>query len=351
MNLSDFDYFLPEHLIAQSPLEKRDHSKLLICERKTQTFSETHFFDIASLLGKNDVLVLNKTQVIPARLYGEIDIFPNWKKEVKKVEILLHREISSHIWECLWYPWKNLKVWRTIRFYDENWKNILEWYIEKISEMGRFIRFNQGWYELLKTLEILWEVPLPHYITKKLDDIHRYQTVFSEIPGSAAAPTAWLHFTKELLEKIQKSWTIIEYVLLHVWVWTFKPVETNDITQHQMHYEYIQIEKQVAQRLNQYKQQWKRIIAVGTTSVRTLESFCEENGKLQSGEKETNIFIYPGYSWKFVDSIITNFHLPMSTLLMLISAFSNRDFIMSAYEYAIKNEFRFFSFWDAMWIT
>ena len=350
MHLSDFNYSLPEHLIAQNPLEKRDHSRLLVLDKNSWEIQEKIFYDLSHLLNENDVLVLNKTQVIPARIYGEMEIFPTEIKEIKKVEILLHKQISSDTWECLGYPWKNLKVGRIIRFYDPSGKNILEGHIEKVSEMWRYIRFNHSGDDFYQILETLWEIPLPHYIHKKLDTIDRYQTVYSQTPGSAAAPTAGLHFTQEMLEKLEKKWVKIEKVLLHVGVGTFKPVETPDIRNHQMHSEFIEIEPEVAHRLNTYKTEGKRIIAVGTTSVRTLESFTNTNGVVESGKKETSIFIYPGYEWRFVDSLITNFHLPMSTLLMLVSALSKREFVMNAYDYAIKNEFRFFSFGDAMWI-
>lgn len=350
MHLSDFTYSLPEHLIAQTPLEKRDHSKLLLLNKNTWEIQEKIFHHIIDFLTANDVLVLNKTQVIPARLYGELDIFPNGKKEIKKVEILLHKEIWANTWECLGYPGKNLKIGRVIRFYDAQKNLLLTGKILKVSEMGRFIEFSASGYELLKILHTLWEIPLPHYIHKKLENTSRYQTVYSQTPGSAAAPTAGLHFTEELLKKIEQKWVKIEKVLLHVWVGTFKPVETPDIKNHQMHSEYIEIEPEVAQRLNTYKKEGKRIIAVGTTSVRTLESFTNEKWILESGNKETSIFIYPGYEWRFIDSLITNFHLPESTLLMLISALASKDFVMNAYKYAIKNEFRFFSFGDAMFI-
>lgn len=350
MNLTDFDFFLPEHLIAQTPLENRDHSRLLYVKKNSSELQEKKFYNIVDDLSENDVLVLNKTQVIPARLYGEMDIFPDGKKEIKQVEILLHKEISPNTWECLWYPGKNLKVWREIRFFDRERNILLTGKILKVSEMGRFIEFSASWYELLKVLQILGEVPLPHYITKKLENIERYQTVYSQTPWSAAAPTAGLHFTQELLKKIEKKWVKIEKVLLHVWVGTFKPVETPDITKHQMHSEYIEIEKDVAERLNQYKKQGKRIIAVGTTSIRTLESFSDENGVLHHGNKETSIFIYPWYQWKFVESLITNFHLPMSTLIMLVSALAGQKMTLHAYHYAVENEFQFFSFGDAMWI-
>lgn len=350
MQLQDFNYHLPEHLIAQTPIEPRDHSKLLILEKETGKISDKHFYNILDYLWENDVLVLNETLTINARLFGEIDIFPSWKKTTKNVEIFLHKQISNDTWECLWYPWKNLKIWRNIRFYDKNKNIILNWLIEKVSEMWRYIKFDKSGFEFLKTIENIWEVPLPPYITKKLENIQRYQTVYAQTPWSAASPTAGLHFTKELLEKLQNAWVIIEKILLHVWVWTFKPVETEDITKHYMHSEYIEIKKEVAERLNNYKKSGKKITAVWTTCVRTLESFSDENWNIWYGNKETSIFIYPWYNWKFVDSLITNFHLPMSTLLMLVSSLWWSENIKNAYSHAVENEYRFFSFGDAMWI-
>lgn len=348
MNLNDFIYDLPEELIAQTPLEKRENSKLLILNKTSWEITDKNFFDITDYLWENDVLVLNKTSVINARLHWEMDIFPKWKKEIKKVEIFLHTQTSLDSWECLGYPWKNLKVWRNIRFYNENNKIVMNWLIESISEMWRIIKFDKSWVDFFKTINKIWELPLPPYITQKLENKDRYQTVFNEIPWSAAAPTAWLHFSDEILKKLEKKWVIIEKILLHVWVWTFKPVEIEDITKHHMHKEYIEIQKEVAERLNKYKKSWKNIIAVWTTSVRTLESFTNDFWELEYGQKFTQIFIYPGYEWKFINSLITNFHLPGSTLLMLVSALAWSENIKNAYLHAVSNKYRFFSFWDAM---
>lgn len=348
MKLKDFDYLLPEELIAQTPIEPRDHSKLLILNKLSWEIQDKHFYDILENLSENDVLVLNETRTINARLFWEVDIFPKWKKEVKAVEILLHKQISLDTWECLWYPGKNLKIGRTIRFYDEEKNLILNGFIEKISDMWRFIKFDASGFDFLKIIEKIGEIPLPHYITHSLENTERYQTIYGKTHGSAATPTAWLHFTNELLTNLEKKWVHIEKILLHVWVWTFKPVEVEDITEHYMHSEYIEIKQDVAQRLNQYKKSWKKIIAVGTTSIRTLESFTDENWILWYGWKETSIFIYPGYKWRFIDSLITNFHLPMSTLLMLVSSLAGAENIKNAYQHAIENKYRFFSFWDAM---
>jgi len=350
MNLSDFDYNLPEELIAQTPIEPRDSSRILIMDKISWDLVENKFYEIEKYLWENDVLVLNETRVINARLKWIIDIFPNGKKKEKQVEIFLHKQINSDTWECLGYPWKNLKIGKNIEFRDSEWNVILNWKIEKISEMWRFIKFDKSWFEFLETIDSFWELPLPPYIKNKLKNSDRYQTVFAKDHWSAAAPTAWLHFTENLLEKLEKNWVKIEKVLLHVWVGTFKPVEVEDLTKHYMHSEYIEIKEEVANKLNKYKKDWKNIIAVWTTCVRVLESFSDEKWNLSFGNKDTSIFIYPGYKWKFVESLITNFHLPKSTLLMLISSLWWKENIKKAYNYAIKNKFRFFSFWDAMWI-
>ena len=350
MKLTDFNYELPPELIAQTPIEPRDHSRLLNLNLSNWTITETKFFDILDKLWNNDVLVLNKTRVINARLNWTID-------EWKIVEIFLHKQISENTWDCLVYPWKKLKPWKEISFklpplggkYPQgNWEMTAT--IKEISDSWRIVQFNKGWIEFLEIVEKLWSIPLPPYIKEKLENNERYQTVFNEIEWSVAAPTAWLHFTKELLEKFEQKWVKIEKVLLHVWLGTFKWVETENILDHKMHHEYIELEKDVAERLNQYKKQWKRIIAVGTTSIRVLESFSNDNWILKYGSKDTNIFIYPWYTWKFVDWIITNFHLPKSTLVMLVSSFAWTDYIKKAYKYAVENKFRFFSFWDAMFI-
>ena len=338
MKLSDFDYNLPPELIAQTPIEPRDHSRLLKLNKTTWKISEDKFYSILDELWENDVLVLNKTKVINARLHWKIE---SWKI----VEIFLHKQIDNNTWDCLIYPWKKLKIWKKIIF--NLW---LKAKIIDISEKWRIVEFNKWWIEFLEIVEKLWEIPLPPYIKEKLENRDRYQTVFNEVPGSVAAPTAWLHFTPELIEKIKHLGVKIEKVLLHVWLGTFMWVETENILDHNMHSEYIELEEETADRLNQYKKMWKKIIAVWTTSIRVLESFANENWILIPWNKETNIFIYPWYKWKFVDSIITNFHLPKSTLLMLVSSFAWKENIEMSYNYAIKNKFRFFSFWDVMMI-
>lgn len=341
MKLSEFDYKLPEELIAQYPIEPRDQSRLMILDSKDETIKEDKFYSILEELTENDVLVLNKTKVINARLHG------NLKDTDKLVEIFLHKQLSEKTWDCLVYPGKKLKPWKTVEFKLDNIV-VLKAYIKDISDKWRVVEFDKSWVDFLSLVEKLWEIPLPPYIKQKLEKSERYQTVWAEVEWSVAAPTASLHFTPELIEKIKAKWVKIEKVLLHVWLWTFMSVETDDIKDHNMHSEYIELEKEVSDRLNTYKKEGKNIISVWTTSIRVLETFADESWILWYWNKDTNIFIYPWYKWKFVDSIITNFHLPKSTLIMLVSSFAWKDFIKKAYDYALKNKFRFFSFWDAM---
>ncbi len=344
MKLSDFDYELSEELIAQSPLEKRDHSRLLKINPENQKIEEKKFYQIIEDLNENDVLVLNKTKVINARLNWQIK-----NKVWRRVEIFLHKQLENKKWECLVFPWKKLRVWKKMIFYVDN-EIVLEWEIKELTLNWRIIEFDKWWVEFLNIVKKLWEIPLPPYIKEKLIEENRYQSIWWEVEWSVAAPTASLHFTNELLEKIQKKGVKIEKVLLHIWLGTFTPIITDNILEHKMHKEYIELEEDVANRLNKYKNEWKRIIAVWTTSIRVLESFSDSNWKLSYWKTDTDIFIYPGYKWKIVDSIITNFHLPKSTLLMLVSSFAWKSFIKKSYQYAVKNNFRFFSFWDAMFI-
>jgi len=338
MLLSDFDYNLPEELIAQTPIEPRDHSRLLKLNASSWEIKEDKFYSILDELSENDVLVLNKTRVINARLHWKNDYWRN-------VEIFLHKQISEDSWDCLIFPWKKLKPWRKVTF-----KFWLEAVVIEYTEAWRIMKFNKSWVDFLQTIEKLWEIPMPPYIKEKLQNSERYQTIWSEIEWSVAAPTASLHFTDELLEKIKKKWVKIEKVLLHVWLGTFMAVKSDNILEHNMHSEYIELEENVAKRLNKYKAEWKRIIAVWTTSIRVLETMTDDLWIIHSWNKDTNIFIYPGYNWKFVDAMITNFHLPKSTLLMLVSSFAWKENIFKAYNYAVNNKFRFFSFWDAMFI-
>lgn len=350
MKLSDFDYVLPDHLIAHNPMDRRDKSKMLLLNKLSWNIEDKIFSDILDLLSDNDVLILNDTKVINARLFWKIEIKIKKKTFFKDVEVFLHRQINDSIWECLWFPWNNFKIWKTIKFYSSNWNNILNWNIKEYSNMWRYIEFDKSWKDLISIIDKIWELPLPPYIKTNLLDNERYQTVFANKPWSVAAPTAWLHFTKDLLNKLENKWVIIEKVLLHVWIWTFKPVEEEDIVNHKMHSEYIEISEEVSKRLNIYKSEWKNIIAVWTTSVRVLESFIDSYWNIWYWSKDTSIFIYPWYNWKFVDWLITNFHLPKSSLLMLVSSFAWVENIKKAYIHAIENNYRFFSFWDAMFI-
>jgi S-adenosylmethionine:tRNA ribosyltransferase-isomerase len=358
MKLTDFDYHLPKELIAQIPVEPRDSSRLLMLEKKSWNMRDAIFRDISEKLTESDVLVVNKTRVINARLKGYItspSIEGDWGGAAfKQVEIFLHKQISDTSWDCLVYPWKKLKPWTQVYFtHPSNLKNKednLKAKIIEISEKWRIVEFNIWGIEFLKIVEKIGNTPLPPYIKERLDDTERYQTVYNEIEWSAAAPTAGLHFTDKLITKLENKWVIIEKVLLHVWLGTFANVETEDIQDHHMHKEYIELEQKTADRLNAYKAEWKRIIAVGTTSIRVLESFSNTDWILTSGNSETDIFIYPGYQWKFVDSLITNFHLPKSTLMMLVSSLAWEENIKKAYSHAIEKQYRFFSFGDAMWI-
>lgn len=338
MKLSDFDYHLPEELIAQTPIEPRDHSRLLKLDPKTWEIQEERFYSILDELWENDVLVVNKTRVINARLHWKID-------SGKIVEIFLHKQIDNNSWDCLVYPWKKLQIWKKLTF-DFG----LTAFIKDKSDSWRIVEFNIWWIEFLEIIDKLWTIPLPPYIKKKLENSERYQTVYNEIEWSVAAPTAWLHFTDELIKKLEDKWVIFEKVLLHVGLGTFKWVQTENILEHKMHSEYIELKKDVAERLNKYKADWKKITAVWTTSIRVLESFTNDNWIIESWSKNTEIFIYPGYKWKFVDKMITNFHLPKSTLLMLVSSFAGSENTKNAYIYAVSNKFRFFSFWDVMFI-
>lgn len=359
MKTSDFDYTLPPELIAQTPLKDRDHSRLLHLHKESGEIEDKHFYDIVDILGPNDVLVLNKTRVIKARLKGYIsppvasDIPLKWGrvKGGAECEIFLHKQLSEDIWDCLVYPGKKLKPGTIVHFKPGLESSPgLKCTIQSISEAGRVIQFNLSWTKFLDIIDSIWHTPLPPYIRAQLDDAERYQTVFNEVSGSVAAPTAGLHFTPEILSKLQDKGVQIETVLLHVGLGTFKWVEVEDIKDHLMHKEYIEIEPDTAMRLNTAKSLGKRIVAVGTTSVRTLESMSSNSSEIQTGSMETDIFIYPGSTWKFVDAIITNFHLPKSTLLMLVSSFAGTEPIKKAYQHAVDQRYRFFSFWDAMLI-
>lgn len=339
--LSTYDYFLPEELIAQSPAEKRDNSQLLIINKETGEREHKHFFDIIDYLQKDDCLVLNNTKVIPARIFGK-----NPHREGEIETVLLSREKSSgNFWQCLVRPGKKARIGDTI-VYPEG----LTGTVKDIIEDGvRIIEFNIDT-EFYSVLDKIGAMPLPPYITKKLEDKERYQTVYALHKGSAAAPTAGLHFTSELLEKIKEKGVEVVEILLHVGLGTFRPVKEENILDHKMHKEYIEVSKEAADKINAVRKNGGRIIAVGTTSCRTLESVADENRVIHPYSGETGIFIYPGYTFKGIDALITNFHLPQSTLLMLISAFAGYDNAMNAYKEAVEMKYRFFSFGDAMFI-
>lgn len=337
MKTSDFFYDLPEELIAQSPSEKRDHSRLLVIDRKTGELEHKHFFDITDYLRPGDCLVLNDSKVLPCRLYGV-------KKETgANVEFLLLNDLGNDEWECITGPGKRAKENSEFVFGD----GILECKVVKVLDNGnRIAKFTYDGI-FLEQLEKIGEMPLPHYITEKLDDKERYQTVYAHHPGSAAAPTAGLHYTPELLNKIKDMGVKIVYITLHVGIGTFRPVKAENIEDHIMHYEHYTISELAAETINQVKRDGGRIICNGTTSCRTLESAADENGFVKPVSDSTNIFIYPGYKFKCIDCLITNFHLPESTLVMLVSAFSSKEIVMNAYKTAVKEKYRFFSFGDA----
>ena len=340
LKTSDYDYYLPEELIAQTPLNDRSSSRLLILNREKKTIEHKHFYDIVDRLSENDVLVINDTKVIPARLIGH-------KEDTGAViEVLLLKDLGYNIWQTLAKPQKRVKIGTIISFGD----GLLRAKCIELLDMGicKFELIYDG--NLVEILDKLGEMPLPPYIHEKLQDKNRYQTVYAKNPGSAAAPTAGLHFTPEILEKIKAKGIQIIPVTLHVGLGTFRPVTEEDASKHEMHSEYYEISEESARLLNEAKKAGKRIISVGTTSTRTLESAIHEDGLFYPECKNTNIFIYPGYKFKAIDALITNFHLPKSTLIMLVSALAGREFILKAYEEAVKERYRFFSFGDAMFI-
>lgn len=340
MRTADFDFYLPEELIAQVPLQDRTSSKLMCLDKQTGEIQHKHFYDIIDELRSGDCLVLNNTRVIPARLFGA--------KEGSggKVEFLLLTRREKDLWEVLVKPGKKAKIGDRIVFGE----GILTATIKDIIEDGkRIVEFHyEGIFE--QVLDQLGEMPLPPYIHEKLDDRERYQTVYSKHDGSAAAPTAGLHFTSELLEKIREKGVKIAYVTLHVGLGTFRPVKVEDVLEHEMHSEFYMIDEENAAIINQAKKEGGRVIPVGTTSTRTLESNADENGMIKAGSGWTNIFIYPGYTFKCIDALITNFHLPESTLIMLVSALAGKEPVLNAYNKAVENKYRFFSFGDAMFI-
>ena len=340
MRTDDFDFYLPENLIAQHPIKKRDTSKLLVLDKKTGKIEHKHFKDIIDYLNEGDVLVLNDTKVMPARLFGtKVDTKAN-------IEVLLLKKVEGDIWECLVKPAKRVKIGTVISFGE----GILKAKCISIGEEGirKFEFIYKGiFYEILDKLGTM---PLPPYIKEKLNDKDRYQTVYAKNIGSAAAPTAGLHFTSELLEKIKKKNITICYITLHVGLGTFRPVNVDDVTKHKMHSEFYSMDKFTADILTKAKKDKRRIIAVGTTTTRTLETIMTKYNEFRKCNGFTDIFIYPGYKFKGVNALITNFHLPKSTLLMLVSALSTKEIILNTYKEAVKKESRFFSFGDAMFI-
>ncbi len=338
MLVTDFDYDLPQELIAQHPMEPRDHSRLLVVDKKTGEIEHKHFYDLIDYLRPGDVLVFNDTRVIPARLHGTKDTGAH-------VEVFLLTRKNATDWEVLVRPGKKLQVGAKINFSDELSCEV----IEHTDFGGRVVRFTfDGIFE--EILDRLGETPLPPYITAPLEDKERYQTVYNRERGSAAAPTAGLHFTKELLQRIKDKGVEEVFVTLHVGLGTFRPVSEANIEDHKMHKEIYSVTQEAADAINKAKAEGRRIIAVGTTAVRTLES-AGADGTIKAGTSDTNIFIYPGYEYRFVDALVTNFHLPQSTLLMLVSALSTREIMLATYKVAVEEKYRFFSFGDAMFIV
>ena len=340
MKTDDFDYYLPQELIAQTPILKRDSSRLLILDKKTGEVTHKHFSDIVDYLNPGDVLVVNDSKVIPARIIGI-------KEETNAViELLMLKEKENDTWECLTKPAKRVKVGTVIKFSDKL-------SCECIEEREEGIRIYKFIYNgiLLEILDELGEMPLPPYIHEKLEDKNRYQTVYAKNLGSAAAPTAGLHFTNELLDKIRDKGIIVTSITLHVGLGTFRPVNVEDVTKHKMHSEYYEMSEETANILRNAKESGNKIISVGTTTTRTLETIMTKYNEFKACSGFTDIFIYPGYEFKAINSLITNFHLPKSTLIMLVSALAGKDKIMNAYKIAVDEKYRFFSFGDAMFIT
>lgn len=341
MKKSHFYYDLPKELIAQTPIEPRDHSKMMVLSRKDNTIEHKHFYDFIDCLNPGDCLILNNTRVLPARMYGV-------KKDTGAiVEFLLLNNLGNDRWETITGPGKRAKVDAEFSFGE----GILTCKIEEVLENGnRIAKFSYDASNIYEVLDKVGEMPLPHYITEKLEDKERYQTVYSKELGSAAAPTAGLHFTDEIIAKIQEKGIKIGYVTLHVGIGTFRPVKAENIEDHEMHSEHYQIPKETADLINETKKNGGRVVAVGTTCCRTLESVMQSQGEIKEFDDWTNIFIYPGYKFKCIDALLTNFHLPESTLIMLVSALYDRERILEAYNTAVKEKYRFFSFGDCMFI-
>lgn len=341
MKKSDFYYDLPKELIAQTPIEPRDHSRMMVLSRKTNSIEHKYFYDFVDYLSPGDCLILNNTRVLPARMYGV-------KKDTGAiVEFLLLNNLGNDRWETITGPGKRAKVDTEFIFGD----GILTCKIEEVLDNGnRIAKFNYDASNIYEVLDKVGEMPLPHYITEKLEDKERYQTVYSKELGSAAAPTAGLHFTEEVMEKIRNKGIKIGYVTLHVGIGTFRPVKADNIEDHEMHSEHYQIPKETADLINETKKNGGRVVAVGTTCCRTLESVMQSQGEMKEFDDWTSIFIYPGYEFKCIDALLTNFHLPESTLVMLVSALYDREKVLDAYNVAVEEKYRFFSFGDCMFI-
>lgn len=341
MKTAEFDFYLPEKLIAQHPSDARSNSRLFVIHKKTQAFEHKHFYDIVEYFKPGDVLVRNNTRVIPARLYGT--------KEITNahVELLLLKQLENDVWECLIGNAKVVKLGTIVSFNDGELR------AECVEVKDKGIRRMKMLYDgiFMEVLERLGNVPLPPYIKEKLSDPQRYQTVYAKVDGSAAAPTAGLHFTEEIFEQLRKKGVTIVDITLHIGLGTFKPMDTENVEDHIMHSEYYEMSQEAADILNQAKQDNRRIISVGTTSTRTLEAIYKKYRCFKACADQTDIFIFPGYKWEAIDCIITNFHLPKSTLIMMISSFAGKDLIFKAYREAVEKEYRFFSFGDCMFIT
>ena len=339
MRTEDFDYNLPEELIAQHPADKRDFSRLMVVDRKTGQREDKHFYDIIDYLNEGDLLVMNDTRVIPARLFG------HRPEKEEKIEVFLLENIEKDKWEVLVKPGKKMKIGTKCIFSDELSLEVID-----IKEDGnRIVEFSyEGIFQ--EILDKLGNMPLPPYIKEKLKDKERYQTVYSKNPGSVAAPTAGLHFTKDLLKKIEDKGVKLAFITLNVGLGTFRPVKVDDVKNHKMHSEYYQISKETADLVNETKKNNKRIISTGTTTTRTLESVFKKNGQIKEDSGWTDILIYPGFKFNVIDCQITNFHLPKSTLIMLVSALANKEIILDAYKDAVEKKYRFFSFGDAMFL-
>lgn len=339
MKKSDFNFYLPEKLIAQTPIERRDTSKLLVLDKKSGSIEHQHFYNILEYLEPGDCLVMNDSRVIPARLFGK-------RKTGGVVEVLLLKDLGNDRWEALTKPGRKTRIGEEIFFGESNLKAVV---VNEIEDGKRILEFTYSG-RFLEILDELGQMPLPPYIHERLENPERYQTVYSKTSGSAAAPTAGLHFTDELLEKIRIKGIETAFVTLHVGLGTFRPVKSESIEDHIMHSEYYEITKSAQQKIIDAKKRGNRVVAVGTTSCRTLESAFNENCEIIKPCDNTDIFIYPGYKFKVVDALITNFHLPESTLIMLVSAMAGRENILNAYKVAVDEEYRFFSFGDAMFI-